>query len=138
MTNWTKAGGDAAALAELYRLRGPALLAYLTTRLDDRGLAEEVLPDVMLAAWQAAGRFRGQGRVRFHGAPSALIAAAEGQAWEVEIPLNQSPPVSWHIASRVLAAESLRLRVVGEQPDPSARPVIPTLEEAYLALMRGG
>lgn len=55
--------GDAAALAELYRLRGPALLAYLTFRLDDRGLAEEVLQDVMLAAWQAAGRFRGQGRV---------------------------------------------------------------------------
>jgi len=79
-----------------------------------------------------------QGRVRFRGAPSALIAAAEGQAWEVEIPLNQSPPVSWRIASRVLAAESLRLRVVGEQPDQSARPVAPTLEEAYLVLMRGG
>jgi len=79
-----------------------------------------------------------QGRVRFRGAPSALIAAAEGQAWEVEIPLNQSPPVSWRIASRVLAAESLRLRVVGEQPDQSARPVVPTLEEAYLVLMRGG
>ena len=79
-----------------------------------------------------------QGRVRFHGAPSALIAAAEGQAWEVEIPLNQSPPVSWCIASRVLAVESLRLRVVGEQPDQSARPVVPTLEEAYLVLMRGG
>ena len=79
-----------------------------------------------------------QGRVRFHGAPATLIAAAEGQVWEVEIPLNQSPPVSWRIASRILAAESLRLRVVGEQPDPSARPVVPTLEEAYLALMRGG
>ena len=79
-----------------------------------------------------------QGRVRFHGAPSALIAAAEGQVWEVEIPLNQSPPATWHIASRVLAAESLRLRVVGEQPGQSARDVVPTLEEAYLVLMRGG
>jgi len=79
-----------------------------------------------------------QGRVRFRGAPSALIAAAEGQAWEVEIPLNQSPPVSWHIASRGQAVESLRLRVVGEQPDQSARLVVPTLEEAYLVLMREG
>jgi len=34
--------------------------------------------------------------------------------------------------------ECLRLRVVGEQPDQSARPVVPTLEEAYLVLMRGG
>jgi ABC-2 type transport system ATP-binding protein len=66
------------------------------------------------------------------------MAAAEGQVWEVEIALNQSPSVSWRIASRMLAAESLRLRVVGEQPDQSARPVVPTLEEAYLALMRGG
>jgi RNA polymerase sigma-70 factor (ECF subfamily) len=55
--------GDATALAELYRLRGPALLAYLTARLDDRELAEEVLQDVMLAAWRAAKHFRGQGRV---------------------------------------------------------------------------
>jgi ABC-type multidrug transport system ATPase subunit len=79
-----------------------------------------------------------QGRVRFHGAPSTLIAAAEGQAWEVEIPLNQSPPAAWHIASRAPVGDCLRLRVVGEQPDPSARPVVPTLEEAYLALMRQG
>ena len=67
--------GDAAALAELYRLRGPALLAYLTARLDDRGLAEEVLQDVMLAAWQAAGRFRGQGR-----AMAWLLAIARTRA----------------------------------------------------------
>lgn len=57
------ARGDPTALDELYQRCGPALLAYLTARLDDRGLAEEVLQDVMLAAWQAAGRFRGQGRV---------------------------------------------------------------------------
>jgi ABC-type multidrug transport system ATPase subunit len=76
-----------------------------------------------------------QGRVRFWGAPAELIVAAKGQAWEVEIPPDQSPPDSWQIVSRAAAVEGLRLRVVGEQPDSSARPVVPTLEEAYLVLM---
>lgn len=81
-----------------------------------------------------------QGCVRFHGAPSELIVAAEGQAWELEIPLAKTPPPSWHIASRMPLADGngYRLRLVGEQPDPAARAVTPTLEEAYLVLMRGG
>ncbi len=57
------AKNDSLALEELYRRHGHRLLAYLAGRLNDMGLAEEVLQDVMLSAWQAAGRFRGQGRV---------------------------------------------------------------------------
>jgi RNA polymerase sigma-70 factor (ECF subfamily) len=57
------ARGDSLALEELYRRRGPRLLAYLVGRLNDAGLAEEVLQDVMLSAWQNAGRFRGECRV---------------------------------------------------------------------------
>jgi RNA polymerase sigma factor (sigma-70 family) len=57
------AGGDERALDELYARHGPALLAYLVGRLGDRGWAEEVLQDVMLAAWDGAARFRGQSRV---------------------------------------------------------------------------
>lgn len=80
-----------------------------------------------------------QGQVRFHGMPSDLIAAAENQAWELEIPLTKTPPASWHIASRMPLADGhgYRLRLVGEQPDLNARPVTPTLEEAYLVLMQG-
>ena len=54
---------DSSALEELYRRHGPRLLAYLSARLEDVGLAEEVLQDVMLSAWQNASRFRGECRV---------------------------------------------------------------------------
>jgi RNA polymerase sigma-70 factor (ECF subfamily) len=57
------AKGDSLALEELYRRHGSRVLAYLVGRLDDAGLAEEVLQDVMLSAWQNAGQFRGECRV---------------------------------------------------------------------------
>lgn len=57
------ANGDERALDELYTRHGPGLLVYLNGRLGDRQLAEEVLQDVMLAAWQGAARFRGESRV---------------------------------------------------------------------------
>jgi RNA polymerase sigma-70 factor (ECF subfamily) len=69
------ASGDARALDELYARHGPGLLAYLTFRLDDRALAEEVLQDVMLAAWRAAPAFRAESRVR-----TWLLAIARNRA----------------------------------------------------------
>jgi RNA polymerase sigma-70 factor (ECF subfamily) len=58
------ARGNAHALDVLYARHGRAILAYLTDQLSDRQLAEEVLQDVMLAAWQGAGRFRGESKVK--------------------------------------------------------------------------
>lgn len=58
------ANGDERALEELYARHGPALLAYLAGRLGDRQQAEEVLQDVMLAAWKGAAKFRGESQVR--------------------------------------------------------------------------
>lgn len=58
------ARGEETALEALYRQHGTGLLAYLSAQLGDRGLAEEVLQDVMLAAWHAAAAFRGESRVR--------------------------------------------------------------------------
>lgn len=58
------AHGDTDALEALYARQGGGVLAYLVHRLGDRLLAEEVLQDVMLAAWRAAGGFRGDARVR--------------------------------------------------------------------------
>ena len=57
------ADGDTAALNELYTRHGLSLFRYLTSRLDDRQLAEEVLQDVMLAVWQGAARFREESTV---------------------------------------------------------------------------
>lgn len=58
------ARGETAALEALYARYGGGVLAYLVRRLGDRTLAEEVLQDVMLAAWRAADGFRGAARVR--------------------------------------------------------------------------
>jgi RNA polymerase sigma-70 factor (ECF subfamily) len=58
------AAGDVHALDELYARFGPGLLSYLTSYLNDRQLAEEVLQDVMLAVWNNASGFRGESKVR--------------------------------------------------------------------------
>ena len=56
--------GDMRALDELYARHGRAILGFLMTQLDNRQLAEEVLQDVMLAAWNNAPNFRGESKVR--------------------------------------------------------------------------
>lgn len=58
------AAGDTGALRTLYARHGLHLLNYLIAQLGDRALAEEVLQDVMLAAWRGAGGFRGSSQVR--------------------------------------------------------------------------
>ena len=70
------ANGNTAALDALYAKHGPMLLGYLTGQLrNNRQLAEEVLQDVMLAAWESAARFRGDSKVK-----TWLIAIARNQA----------------------------------------------------------
>lgn len=69
------ARGDTRALDELYARHGRRLLAYLIGMLDNRQLAEEVLQDVMLAAWRGAAAFRGDSRVT-----TWLLAIARLQA----------------------------------------------------------
>lgn len=69
------ARGDTRALDELYARHGRRILAYLVGLLDNRQLAEEVLQDVMLAAWRGAVGFRGDSRVT-----TWLLAIARLQA----------------------------------------------------------
>lgn len=59
------AAGDQRALESLYQLHGSACFAYLLRRLDgDRPAAEDLLQDLMLAAWRGAAAFRGDSEVR--------------------------------------------------------------------------
>jgi RNA polymerase sigma-70 factor (ECF subfamily) len=57
------AANDPAALEELYALYGQRLYALAVRLTGDPARAEDVLQDSLLAAWKAAGRFRGEGRV---------------------------------------------------------------------------
>jgi len=58
------AQGDQIALADLYALYGPPLFRYLVQLVDDRGLAEEVLQDTLVAVWQSAARFEARSTPR--------------------------------------------------------------------------
>ena len=57
------ASGDRLALAELYDTHHVAILRYLWSLTDDRGLAEEILQDTLVAAWNGAGGFEGRSSV---------------------------------------------------------------------------
>lgn len=73
------ARGDVNALSIFYARHGPTVLAYVSGKLSDRQLAEEVLQDTMLAVWRAAVHFRGESSVR-----SWLLAIARrrvSDAW---------------------------------------------------------
>lgn len=58
------AEGNIQALDELYARYGPMLLGYLHARVGNRQLAEEILQDVMLAAWEHAARFEARSKVK--------------------------------------------------------------------------
>jgi RNA polymerase sigma-70 factor (ECF subfamily) len=58
------AAGDEAALAALWARHGRKLYTYLVHMVGDPAVAEELLQEVWIAAWQGAGRFRGRAEVR--------------------------------------------------------------------------
>jgi len=69
------AAGDRAAMEEVYARHARALLGYIRHRTSDPGLAEEVLQETLVAAWQGAARFGGRSSLR-----TWLIGIARRQA----------------------------------------------------------
>jgi RNA polymerase sigma-70 factor (ECF subfamily) len=57
------ASGDEAALQELYATFGQRLYAYALRLTVDPATAEDVVQESLVAVWQGARRFRGDGRV---------------------------------------------------------------------------
>lgn len=111
-------------------------LRMLLTRLaQDRVviLSTHIVEDIATTCRELA--VLAEGQVRFQGRPAALIAAAQGQVWEVQLPEGTQPSTDWRVASSVPSGTGTCLRVVGAAPHPAAQPGVPTLEEAYLALM---
>ncbi|HEY8488631.1 MAG TPA: ATP-binding cassette domain-containing protein [Thermaerobacter sp.] len=73
------------------------------------------------------------GRLRWLGPPADLAACAAGLVWEVE---GQAPQGAVVVSSRREGA-STRFRVLAWHQPPGARPVEPTVEDGYVALLRG-
>lgn len=55
--------GDTGALGELYERYGEPLFAFLFRLAGDRGTAEEILQDTLLAVWRSAGTFQSRSKV---------------------------------------------------------------------------
>ena len=56
------AAGDECALHELYAIYGQRLYAFAMRLTSDPQTAEEVLQESLIAVWQNANRFRGEGQ----------------------------------------------------------------------------
>ncbi len=81
-----------------------------------------------------------RGRLLTHAVPEDLLRLVEGKVWEWVLPSSELPAArqQWKIGSTVRRADGVHARVVAENAPPGARPLPPTLEDAYLHVLEGG
>jgi len=85
-----------------------------------------------------------QGRLITQGAPEELLSGVGGRVWEVVVPSGKLAALRTRhlVSSTAHRADGVHARVVAVQaPSPGARPLDPSLEDAYLlalATHRGG
>ncbi|MBZ5637834.1 MAG: ABC transporter ATP-binding protein [Acidobacteriia bacterium] len=105
-------------------------------------LSTHIVSDVEAAATKIAILDRGE--LLAHGAPEALLRSVAGRVWEVVVPSAELAALRGsHLVSAIAnRADGVHARVVSASPpDPSARPLEPSLEDAYLSVLasrRGG
>lgn len=120
------AGGDAEALAELYRRLESSIYAFAVSRLGDPEQAAEVLHEVMLGVWRKADTFRGRSRpltwVLGIARHKILDAQRRSRRWRPEPPPDKDVPDS-------TATPSERLRR-GERRD-AVRDALAALSEDH-------
>jgi len=96
-------------------------------------LSTHIVSDVEATASDIA--LIANGYLLAHAAPEALLQMVAGLVWEWTVPSGELQAVRQvHlVSSTVRTGEGVRLRIVGESaPAAEARPVTPTLEDAYL------
>jgi ABC-type multidrug transport system ATPase subunit len=80
-----------------------------------------------------------RGRLLAYEPPEAMLRFASGRVWEWRVAGEALPRLRerFAVSGAVRRADGVHVRVVSESPpDPAARPVEPTLEDAYLARTR--
>jgi ABC-type multidrug transport system ATPase subunit len=80
-----------------------------------------------------------RGRLLAYAAPEDLLRQVEGRVWEWVLPSADLPAARerWKISSTVRRADGIHARVVAEEPPPGAKPLAPSLEDAYLHVLEG-
>lgn len=100
-------------------------------------LSTHLIEDVEAVADRVAVLHRSE--IRFEGATAEMLGSVHGKVWEIEAaPAELADLRERHIETGLLrTGDRVRLRIVADAADhPAARPVEPTLEDAYIWLMR--
>jgi ABC-2 type transport system ATP-binding protein len=100
-------------------------------------LSTHVIEDVEAVADRVAVLHRG--RVRFSGTITQMLDTVRGKVWQVDLPTAELAGFRGRYLETGLLREGdrVRLRLVADDVrEPGARPVDPTLEDAYIRLMR--
>jgi ABC-2 type transport system ATP-binding protein len=75
-----------------------------------------------------------KGRLLAHATPEYLLQQVEGKVWEWVLSGNEvnAARQKWLVSSVTRRADGVHLRVLGGTAPDGARPVVPSLEDAYL------
>lgn len=102
-------------------------------------LSTHIVSDVEAAATEVA--ILDGGRLLWHSTPEDLLRSVEGKVWEWVVPSSELTAIRerYAVSSAVRRSDGVHLRAVAEAPPVSdARPLLPTLEDAYLHHVTAG
>jgi ABC-type multidrug transport system ATPase subunit len=100
-------------------------------------LSTHIVSDIEAAATEIA--ILNHGYLQYHSSPEALLQNVEGKVWKWIVPSAALNKIQQEhiVSSAVRRTDGVHLRlVVSESPAPLARPVIPSLEDAYLYCLK--
>ncbi|MCC6652170.1 MAG: ABC transporter ATP-binding protein [Candidatus Eisenbacteria bacterium] len=100
-------------------------------------LSTHIVSDVEATASRIA--LLSSGKLVAEGTPEALLARVEGKVWELAVSPEHLDDARrlWLVGAALRRGSDVLLRVVADEcPRPDARAVAPSLEDAYLALVR--
>jgi len=98
-------------------------------------LSTHIVSDVEAVATSIA--ILSHGQLLAHGAPEALLAQVAGKVWEIVVPSADVAALRqrYLVSSTAHRSDGVHVRVVAEAPPAAARPLEPSIEDAYLAAL---
>ena len=101
-------------------------------------LSTHIVSDVEAVATEIA--LIDRGRLLLTASPEAMLARAEGRVWSMTVPSAELAELKPRllISGTLRRSNGVEIRFVSGEPPAGARPMPPTLEDAYLLVLEGG
>jgi ABC-2 type transport system ATP-binding protein len=102
-------------------------------------LSTHIVSDVEAAATEVA--ILDKGRLLWHSTPEELLCSVESKVWEWVVPSSELTAIreQYAVSNAVRRSDGVHLRLVADAPPcPDARPLPPSLEDAYLHHITAG